>query len=176
MINDLSKFFLIIIFFFLSSNIAKAEKNIVFVDVDYIYINSIAGKKINKQILEKNEKINNEISDFKKKIGSKEKKLISQKNVLADEEFKKKYAELTNELNEFNQNIKIKREKNLEFQKKSKLNFLKELTLILGKFSDDNSIDFIMKKENIVIAKNNLDITSKILDLFNNKIKAIKIE
>ena len=67
-----------------------SSEKIVYLDVEKIMQDSTAGKSIISQIKKKRE---TSISKFKKKekeIVEKEKKLISQKNVLSKEEFEKK--------------------------------------------------------------------------------------
>ncbi len=54
--NILKKFFLIILFFFLSTSISNSSEKIAFIDVDYILNNSNLGKSILKEL----EKVNNE--------------------------------------------------------------------------------------------------------------------
>ena len=39
-----------------------------------------------------------------------------------------------------------------------------------------NSVEMILKKEDILIGKNNLDITKEIMNLFNKNVKDIKIK
>ena len=75
-----------------------SSEKIVYLDVEKIMQESIAGKAINAKIKKKRE---TSISKFKKKekdIFEKEKKLISQKNVINDEKFKKKIQDLRNEI------------------------------------------------------------------------------
>ena len=43
-------------------------------------------------------------------------------------------------------------------------------------YAVSNSVEMILKKENILIGKNNLDITKEIMSLFNKNIKDIKIK
>ena len=83
------KIIYILLFFIISIPSYSGEK-IVYLDVEKIMQESIAGKAIITKIKKKRD---TSISKFKKKetdIFEKEKKLISQKNILSDEEFKKK--------------------------------------------------------------------------------------
>ena len=48
---------------------------------------------------------------------------------------------------------------------------VKSLNTILSKFADENEISLIIQKKYIVIGKSGLDITEKILDIFNKEIK-----
>ena len=84
-----TRFFFIISIIFYSS-VSYSESLIAFLDMNKIMLESKAGKSITIQ-LEKLHKTN--IDTFKKKeeeLKDKESSIVSQKNVLSEEEFKKK--------------------------------------------------------------------------------------
>ena len=161
--------------FFFTSNIYSQEK-LAFIDINYIFNNSDAEKKINKVINEKNDKINNEFNKYQKKIDSEKKTLLTQKNVLSEEEYKKKFMELEKNFNEYNSIINKKNLDLKNFKTKVRVEFSKNLNKILEDYSKKNSISMILKKENILIGKTNLDATREVLDLFNNNIKKISVK
>ena len=39
----------------------------------------------------------------------------------------------------------------------------------------NNSVDIILRKQDIIVAKNDLDITDQVIELLNNKLKKIDI-
>ena len=96
------KKFLIINFFLIIFTLSYAdEQKIVYLNVDKIMQQSIAGKSIKKQLenlytknLEKFKK-NDEI------LKNKEKKLIAQKNILSQEDFQKELSSLRKEIINF---------------------------------------------------------------------------
>ena len=161
--------------FFFTSNIYSQEK-LAFIDINYIFNNSNAGKKINKVINEKNKKINIEFNEYQKKINSEKKTLLTQKNVLSEEEYKKKFVKLEKNLNEYNSIINKKNLDLNNFKTKVRVEFSKNLNNILEDYSKKNSISMILKKENILIGKTNLDATQEVLDLFNDNIKKISVK
>ena len=55
-------------------------------------------------------------------------------------------------------------------------NFLSQLKPIIADFSEKNSISMIIEKDNILMGKNNLDITVEILKIVNDKIGKIKLD
>ena len=170
-------FFTLFLLFFLSlSNHSFTNENIAFIDLNYILNNSVAGKKLNNQISNKSEKIKKEFSDFKKKIDSEKEKLSTQKNVLSQEEYQKSFQKLQNQVNEYNLVITQKNKDLSDFTNKAKIEFSNELKVILEEYSKENSISMILRKENLLIAKNSLDVTKGILDLFDKKIKEIIIK
>ena len=137
---------------------------------------SIAGKSIISQLKKKRE---NTISEFKKKekeIIDKEKKLISQKNVLNKEEFEKKIKNLRKDISIFQKERNKSANSIAQSRIKATKKLLENLTPILEEYSKKNSIKIIVQKKNIVMGKKEDDITSDILDLINQKVKKIKIE
>ena len=169
--------FLSIFIIFLSwSNSTYAENDILFIDLDYIFTNSNAGKKITKEIQEKNKNINNQFNDYQKLVSEKRNNLLNQKKILSEEEFKKKLRTLENEINEMNKKISTKKKEIINLQQKIRSQFSKELKILLQNYAQNNSINMIVNKNNILIGKKDLDITKEILDLFNKKIKTIKVE
>ncbi len=137
---------------------------------------SIAGKSIIKEIKKKRELSISQFKKTEKDIFEKEKKLISQKNVLNNEEFKKKLKDLRNDISNYQKN----RNKVLNDIKRTRVkastNLIKKLTPILESYSKEKSIRIIIQKKQIVMGNKEDDITSDILDLVNKKIKSIKID
>ena len=161
------KFLIFIIpFFFLVSFVCDQEK-IAFVDLNYLYSNSKFGKKTLNEISTKQKNIAKEFQDFQKKLDEEKKSLLAQKNVLSESEYKKKLSQLENNLKKYNEIISKKNKDLIDFKKKSKEEFAKSLKTTLENYSKNNSISMILRKENLLIGKNSLDITKEILDLFD---------
>ena len=172
----MKKILISIIFSILISVPGYTSEKIVYLDVEKIMQSSLAGKSIIAQLKKKREVT---ISKFKKKekdIINKEKKLISQKNVLSKEEFESKIKELRNEIS----NYQKERNKTSNEIAKQRVNastkLIKKLSPILEEYSKKNSIKIIVQKKHIVMGKKEDDITNDILDLVNQKIKNIKID
>ena len=170
-INITIIFFLI--FFF--NNLAIAENKISFINVEYIFSNSLAGKIVNKQIQKESNNIKSDLDNNKKKFNDENKNLLNQKNILAKDEYEKKNISLKKKIDEFNIKINTKSQNLVKYKKKAKLEFSKELNLILLEYAKDNSIQIIMNKNNILIGEKNLDITKDILELLNKKIKKFNL-
>lgn len=148
---------------------------IVYIDIDFIMNNSLAGKSITSN-LEKSYKI--EDDNFKKignELKNKEKNLISQKKILNEEEYKKKVNILVDEINNYKESKKIfLKEFNSKKIESTKI-LLNKINPILADYSKENSIGIILQKKNIVIGKKDLDITQDIIKILNNKVKKIEI-
>tara|TARA_B100000575_G_C23134112_1_gene658431 strand:- start:1475 stop:1978 length:504 start_codon:yes stop_codon:yes gene_type:complete len=160
-------FISLVTFFFLFNINVCSQESIAFIDLNYIYSNSKTGKKIIKEIDSKQSKINNDFEEYQKKLDKEKNDLLSKKNVLEKDEFKKRFNELENNLIKYNQEI-IKKNKNLkEFRKKSKNDFAKSLRSTLEKYAKEKKISLILRKEQLLLGENSLDITKEILELFN---------
>ncbi len=171
------KFIITFLFFLIiNHNYTYADSSIYFIDLDFIYNNSEAGKKINDEIKSKSKKINTQLSTIKKKIDDDKKKLINQKNILSVEEYENKTNELKKRINEYNKLLSSKKKELIVFRDKSKIEFSNKLKDILQDYAKNNSIEMIINKSNILIGKNNLDVTKDILNLFNKNVKLIKIQ
>ena len=161
---------------FLYNHQVKAEDKIAFIDLVYLYNNSNVGKEMNNDIKIERDKINEEFKEFQIKIDKEKETLIAQKNVTSEEEYKKKVFLLEKNVQEYNSIISKKRNELAELNNKIRINFSNELRPILEQYSQENSIGMILRKENLLIGKNNLDVTKDILDLFNRKVKRISLE
>ena len=169
-------FFIAFIFLVFEKNFALSDTNIKFIDVNYIYQNSIAGKKLNKQIQDKSKKMSKKLEDYKKDMDNKKQKLVSQKNVISEEAYQKTFIEIEKEIKEINSLIAKDNQKIIKFTNDAKIVFLKELNKIMEDYSIKNSIDIIIKKENILIGKNTLESTNEVLEIFDKNIKQIKVK
>lgn len=167
--------FLIIILFFFSSNHLLANEKIMFVDVNYIFSNSVAGKDTTNKVKIDFNKSQKNLEILKNKLINDEKKLINQKNILSKEEFEKNLFVLKNEMDEFNnQRIKLNSEIDV-YRNKLQSSFSLELSNVIQKYANENNIDLIIDKNTILVGKNVLDATKDVLELFDKNIKKINI-
>ena len=171
------KFFFVKIFFiFLLAGISNANENIKFININYIVNNSEAGKALNKIIENKSKKITSELNNMGKKIENKKDKIISQKNILKKEEYEKLLKSYDEEVKKFN-NIRKKRNEDFnKFRINSQKKILETLNPIITAFLKKESVQILLQKEQIIFGDNKLDITEKILKIFNDKHKKIKFE
>ena len=169
----LSSFLFIFLFFI---NPVVSEQKIAFINMDKVMSKSKSGISILKQLTDLKNKNTKFLKKEEKKFKEKETKLISQKNILSEADFKKKIVELRSEIKNYNQNRnKIINEFN-EFKIDNTNNFLKLINPILIKFSNEKGISIILQKKNLVVAKNELDITEEIINIINTEIKEFKIK
>jgi Skp family chaperone for outer membrane proteins len=165
--NKKSFVFLIILFTSFSGVNLFAQDKIAFIDLNFVYSNSNIGKKIIKEIETKRKNINKDFKEFQSKLDNEKKKLISQKNVLAEDEYKKKVIDLENNLKKYNEIISKKNKDLIDYQNKSKNEFVNKLRSTLEKYAKEKSISMILRKEQVLIGVNKLDVSKDILELVN---------
>ena len=171
------RFFLSLsIFFLIFINPVASEQKIVFVDMDMLVSISKPGSSIFNQLKDVNNKNLNYLKKEEKKFKEKDKKLLAQKNIISETDFKNKVEELKSEINDYNQNRKKMIKKFNKLKVENTNNFLKLINPILTKFADENEISIILKKKNLIIGKTTLDITGEIIKIIDNEIKEFKIK
>ena len=166
-------------FFFLINLIISNysySQNIVFADLDKIIKNSDAGKKIITYFLNENKILLNEFETIKNEIKKKEQSLISQKNLIAEDEYLKKIDSLKKEVNNFNSMSNKKSKELNDFKIMVSNSFKKEINKILKEFSEKNKIDLIISSNQILIGKSNIDVTNDLLIIVNKKITKFEIK
>ena len=164
-------FFLIIIFFLFGvTNLWSSEK-IAFLDVEFIINKSEPALVIIKKIEKIRDQETKRLKEIEDSLKKKNEELIKTKNLISDEELKKKISSLRNEAMSFDE-LRKKKIKELNIKKNKELNeFLKLINPIVQEYMKEKSIDMIIDKKNIFMAKSKNDITEDILKIVNNKIK-----
>ena len=132
--------FLLITFYIFLNSIAYYENNIVYIDIDRIFNNSLVGKSLSKQINTLRVENQNLIKSKEDEIKVEDKRISDQKNILSEEEINKKISNLRDKIKRDQEEIKqsnnnIKNKRNLAMEK-----ILKELKPILADYSKENSI------------------------------------
>ena len=172
----MKNYYYLIIVLFLTILYPKAYSNdryIAFIDVDKIVYESNIG------VIE----IGNIQSRFKKQyetfkikedsLVAQKKEILTKKNILSNDETDKLINNFNIEFQKFNQE-KNNFDKNINDEKIEKINkLLKELNSILTNYAEENSIDLIIKKKDIIIGKTSLDITEDIMEIFNKEVKKL---
>ena len=166
----------ILVIFLFFTNQAFSEQKIAFIDLDKVISTSKSGSSILKQLTDLNNKNLKFLKNEEKKFKEKEVKLINQKNIVSETDFKNKVNELKSEIKNYNQN----RNKMLADFRKLKIdntnNFLKLINPILVKFSEDKDIAIILQKKDLVVARTQLDITEEVIKIVNLEVKEFKLK
>ena len=144
--------------------------------MDIVISTSKSGSSMLKQLKDLNNKNLKYLENEEKNFKEKETKLISQKNIISETDFKNKVDELKLEIKRYNK----KRNKMLAEFNRLKVdntnNLLKLINPILVKFSNDEKIAIILQKKDLVVAKTQLDITDEVIKIVNSEVKEFKIK
>ena len=160
--------FIFLFFFCIYSNNLFAE--IFYIDIDKIINQTNVGKQINNEF-ENLKKINNVKNlETKKELKKREETLISQKNILEEDEFNKKLNKFKQDVNNFN---KLSQKTSMDLQNKlmnKKANFLKLIEPILLDYVAENNITYLLQKKHIIVGHNDFNKTLDIIELVDQKI------
>tara|TARA_B100000780_G_scaffold256627_1_gene205917 strand:+ start:1182 stop:1715 length:534 start_codon:yes stop_codon:yes gene_type:complete len=164
----------VIITTFLSTQ-SKSEIKIAFIEMNTLIKKSLVGKSLSEQINKIDIKNKKYFDENNKKLISEKEKIRSQINILSKEEYEKKIIVLNKDFEKF----KINGDKKVNSLNSKKNDAMKkildELNSVLSEYAEKNELSFIMDQKDIVIGKSDLNITSKILKLLDNKIKRISL-
>ena len=167
-------FFFVIIFLSITSTCFA--QNIAYANLDKILKTSNVGKQIISYFDKKNQEIIKELNDKEKIIREKEKSLISQKNILQEDDYKKKIEIMKKEIAEYNRNSNEYSRLIEEEKDKVSKSFLVEINKVLSDYAEENEIDMIFSSSQMLIGKSSLDVTEDILKNVNKKIKKFNIK
>jgi len=157
--------FILFLSFFYLNNVSA--NNLAYLDLNYLLNNSLSGKNLIKNL----EVLNNQnIEKLKKKqvtLNNERDNINKIKNIISSEELNNKISVLNEKLNKFQQKQDRMSQEFRQKREEEIRNFFNKINPIIEKYMLDNSIDLILKKENIFISKKNFDITNIIIELIN---------
>ena len=160
---------------FLSFNKSLLASDIYFVDYSKVMNESTAGKKAQDYLKNMLKNSNKKFNDTAKKLKDEENKIISQRNALSKEEYKKKADALRKKVF----NLNKEREKSIRDvaikRKKAGDEMLKNLNPILGKYMKENNIAVVIDKKNVLMGDKKFEITSQIIEILNKEFKSINL-
>jgi len=172
----LKKILLSLICLIYLTSILFAENKVAYIDLDKILVSTDSGKALFKQLnnLEKLEleNLKNEEKAFKEE----ENKILSTKNLLTQDEYTKKVNVFKKKVSVYQNKKKaiiegLQKKRNTEV-----VRFLKMTNPLIESIMEINSIDILIEKKNVFIAKSNTDITNVVIDEINKNIKNFEIE
>ena len=164
-------FFLVIIFFLLGQNVLWSSEKIAFLDVELIINKSKPALLIIKEIEKIRDQETKKLKTIENDLKKKNEEIVKTKNLISEEELNKRVLALRKEAKSFEE-LRKKTIKDLNIKKNKELNeFLKLINPIIQEYMKEKSIDMIIDKKNIFMAKSKNDITEDILKIVNTKIK-----
>ena len=170
----MKKYFIIFFLLIFTQNL-YGDNKIIYIDINKIISSSDSGKYLNKELNKINDANIIEFKNIEKELKFEEENILKQKNILKESEFNVKVNELREKVKSYNE---LKNKKNNELKKirdNAAEKILNTLNSILSEYSAKNSISLIIDKKNIIIGKSELDVTNKIMELLNKKIKKVEL-
>ena len=163
--------FLIIIFYLCGSFNCWSSEKIAFLDVELIINKSKPALSIIKKIENIRDQETKKLKKFEDDLAKKNEEIKKTKNLISEKELNNKIALLRQEAKSFEE-LRKKTIKDLNIKRNEELNnFLKLINPIVQEYMQKNSIEIIIDKKNIFMAKSKNDITADILKIINTKIK-----
>ena len=167
----LKKFITIFIVLFIFISNSYTQDQIVYLDLDNVVSNTKAGKLILKKLEKSKDTALSKFKNKEQELKKIENEINKQKNIISDEELKKKLFEFRKELTVFrNERQKVIN----EFNQKKKLEFnefFKKITPIIENYVSEKNIDMVLDKKDIFVAKKKKDITQEIIKIIDIKVK-----
>ena len=155
----------------LSFSLANSEEQIVYLDLDNIVGNTKSGKLIISNLEKSKKKALAKFEKKEKELKKTENEINKQKNILSEEDLKKRLIEFRNEINLFQKD----RQKVINDFNKKKIeefnNFFKKITPIIQSYVSEKDIDIVLDRKNVFVASKKKDITQEIIELIDSKIK-----
>ena len=172
----MKKLIIIITLFIMQVNFVSANTNIAVIDMDKIINTTKTGTSILNQLNKIYDEILIDLKKQEEKLKDKEIKLISQKNILSKSDFDINIKNFKVEIEKYNENRK-KTITNFNIKKEKNINrFLQMAKKILAEYSNSKSISIVFQKKDLVIAKNELDITEDVIAIIDKNIKDFKVK
>ena len=168
------KLLFVLSFFFINSVYSENTK-IVYIDMDLIIKKSIVGIDLTKQIKEINKKNLADIKKLEQELKNEDDEIGKKKNILSEDEIKSKLNALNVKVKSYQKKVQKNRMESNNNQIKATGKLLEHLQPILSDYSKSNAISLILQKKDIIIGRNDLNITDDIIKILNKKIKKIDI-
>ena len=164
-------FFYYIVFFFIIINPSFSQ--VVYIDINKVLNESVAGKKAIELLEQEIKTKNKKFAKIEKKLINEEKKIIAQKNVLSEEDYKQKIVNLRNKVKDYN--LSKNTELNKLNEKKNSLTtkFMNKINPLIADYATKNNISIVIRKEHMIIGKTELDISNNVLKIVDEKITEI---
>ena len=169
--NTIKKIFTILIVSFAFINPSYSQDKIFYLDLDKVVTNTKAGKSIIEELEKSKKAALKKFEQKEKDLKKIEDEINKQKNIISEEELKKRLGEFRKEVANFRQN----RQKLInDFNQKRKAEFgkfFKKITPILESYVTEKNIDILLDKKNIFLASKKMNITQEIIKIIDSKIE-----
>ncbi|MCX4079362.1 OmpH family outer membrane protein [Rickettsia rhipicephali] len=144
-------------------------------DVQSILEGSIAIKDLRKKIEKLNHKIQEDIAAKEAEFKPLEEKLLNERSHLSETEFEHKVNEFNAKVSHVRKEIQIKKTK-LEQAHAEAMSRVHEITItIISELAEKYNLNLVIPSAQVLYAKNNLNITSEVTFMLNERLKEVTI-
>ena len=167
---------IVITLFLFFANYAYANQVIRFINMNELMNKSKAGKEAQSILVTMHKK---NIENFKKienELKSEETKLLSKKKVVTKEEYEKLTKALREKARKYQKDRRESLEKVTKLREQARTELIKAIQPILHQYASENKIDIILDKKDIVLGKNENEITKAIIQLLDNKLTTLNLQ
>ena len=174
--KNFNQLYLVNIFLLFFSTSSFADIKTGYIDLDLILAKSIPSKILFSELKINEEK---ELQSLKKKeidLKNEEKNILSKKKIVSEEEYNKSVSSFKKKINNYNNEKKIVIENLKQIRNKEIIRFFNLINPMIEKIMEKNSIEILLEKKNIYIAKSSYDITLIVIENINKEIKDFKIQ
>ena len=161
----------LLIVFFVTVNTNASGANLAFVNLDNILQKSNLGIKILSKLQERKKLEENEVNDRENNIKTLEEGIRKKQNIISKDEFQAEVTKLQKNIENLNLYKKKVSNEYKKYKNDEIINFFDQINPIIQQYLSENSIDILFNNKNIIIGKDTLDITDKIINIINKNIK-----
>ena len=162
--------------FLLFSTQSLFTDTVYVLDVSKVLNASKAGKEAQEFLKKRIETDNKKFQSLEKKLLDKEKNIISKKNVLSNDEYKKQFESLRKEVSKLQNDKKNSLNYIAKTRAKARSDLIKTLNPILQEYMKNNNIRTVIDKKNVILADTKLEITSPIIAELDKKLKSLNLK
>ena len=169
MIRNIGILILVVVFTIVNTNASAA--NLAFVNLDEILQKSNLGIKTLNKLRERKKLEEKEVNDRENNIKILEEEIRNKQNIISNDEFKVEVTKLQKNIEDLKlYKKKVSNEYN-KYKNDEIINFFDQINPLIQQHLSENSIDILFNNKNIIIGKDTLDITDKIINIINKNIK-----
>lgn len=169
------------LFVIAQTNKGYAQENlpspvIAVLDLQQILKDSTAAQDIKKQADGLRKKYQSDIEKKEKDLRQKEQELVSQRGVLAPEEFNRKQQDFKKQVSEVQRDVQGKRTRLEQGLGKAMNEVQREIAEITSKIAEKNKITIVLRRSQVYLATREIDITEEISKQLNKNLTKVKVE
>ena len=168
--------FIVVTFFLINCTYSFAEQKIVILDLKYALNQSKAGKGAQDFLKQSFNNTVKKYTDMEKDLKKEETDLLANKNVLQEDDFKKKINELRKKVISFQSEKRADLDKIATQRAKAKDTLIKKIDPILNKYIKENNISLVVDKSNTLGGNPENDITEIIVDQLNKELPSLNLK